>query len=208
MKGLLLKDLYMSAKYCKSYAVIAVVFIASSLFSNNNLFFIYFPCLIAGMLPVTLLGYDEQSKWDKYCEAMPYTKAQIVSSKYIIGLIAQGFVFFLTCIAQAVKGIMSDNFNIFDYLGILTIILIMSFLAPSFCMPFVFKYGISKGRLAYYIVMGVACALGYIFLSYAELLLSKASPILINTAMCIFSVLVYVLSWFTSIAVYKKREIC
>lgn len=208
MKGLLLKDYYMAVKYCKSYAVIAVVFITVSLFSNNNLFFIYFPCLIAGMLPVTLLGYDEQSKWDKYCEAMPYTKAQIVSSKYIIGLIAQGLVFVLTCIAQALKGIVNNNFNISDYLGILAIIFLLSFLAPSFCMPFVFKYGISKGRIAYYVVMGVACALGYIFLSYAELLLSKVSPLLINTAICIFSVLIYTLSWFISIAVYKKREIC
>lgn len=36
MKGLLLKDWYMMKKYCRAYLLIAVVFIAVSLFSNDN----------------------------------------------------------------------------------------------------------------------------------------------------------------------------
>lgn len=207
MKGLLLKDLYMSLKYCKSFVVIAVVFITVSLFSHNNLIFTYYPCLIAGMLPVTLLGYDEQSNWNKYCETMPYSKTQIVLSKYIIGLAAQGLAFILTCIAQVVKGITDDNFNVSDYLGILSIIIAVSFLAPSLCMPFIFKYGMNKGRIAYFIVMGVACASGYIFLSHAELLFDRFSTILINTVMCVLSVLIYALSLFISVTVYKRREV-
>lgn len=41
MKGLLLKDWYMMRKYCRSYLLIAAVFIAVSLYSNDNLFFIF-----------------------------------------------------------------------------------------------------------------------------------------------------------------------
>ena len=65
MKGLLLKDFYMAAKYCRA-------------------------CLLCGMIPVNLLAYDERSRWLEYSGTLPYTKAQIVSGKYLVGIIVQG----------------------------------------------------------------------------------------------------------------------
>ena len=41
MRGLLLKDLYMTAKYCRAYLLIAIVFIAVSFASSENLFMIF-----------------------------------------------------------------------------------------------------------------------------------------------------------------------
>ena len=84
MKGLLLKDLYMVVKYCKAYLLIAVVFLAVSLMGSDNLFFIFYPCLLCGMIPVNLLAYDERSRWPQYCGTLPYTKGQIVSGKYLM----------------------------------------------------------------------------------------------------------------------------
>ena len=56
MKGLLLKDWYMMKKYCRPYLVLAVVFIAVSLFSDYNMVFVFYPCLLCGIIPVSLLG--------------------------------------------------------------------------------------------------------------------------------------------------------
>ena len=61
MKGLLLKDWYMMKKYCRAYLLIAVVFIAVSLGNEDNMFFVFYPCLLCGMIPVNLLGYDERN---------------------------------------------------------------------------------------------------------------------------------------------------
>ena len=66
MKGLLLKDWYMMKQYCRTYPVIAVAFMALSLVDSDNLFFVFYPCLLCGMIPVTLLGYDERSGWVQY----------------------------------------------------------------------------------------------------------------------------------------------
>ena len=63
MRGLLLKDIYMAAKYCRAYLLLAVVFIPVSFASSENLFMIFYPCLLCGMIPVNLLGYDERSRW-------------------------------------------------------------------------------------------------------------------------------------------------
>ena len=78
MKGLILKDLYMIKSYCKSYLLIAVVFFAVSFAGNNNMFFAFYPCLLCGMIPVTLLGYDERSRWIQYSGTMPYTKTHYI----------------------------------------------------------------------------------------------------------------------------------
>ena len=57
MKGLLLKDWYMIQKYCRSYILITAVIIGISIANGENLFFTFYPCMLCGMIPVTLLGY-------------------------------------------------------------------------------------------------------------------------------------------------------
>ena len=81
MKGLLLKDLYMAAKYCRAFLLIVVVFLAVSFFGDDNIFFVVYPAMIAGIVPVTLISYDERDKWDLYAGTLPYTGSQPVSSK-------------------------------------------------------------------------------------------------------------------------------
>ena len=62
MKGLLLKDFYMAMKYCRAYVVIAVVFSLFSIWGNTS-FLIAYPILLASVIPVNLISYDEKSKW-------------------------------------------------------------------------------------------------------------------------------------------------
>lgn len=126
MKGLLLKDWYMMKKYCRSYFLIAAVFIAVSLFGNDNLFFIFYPCLLCGMIPVNLLGYDERSRWMQYSGTMPYTKAQIVSAKYLIGLLAQVTMLIVTGIAQGIKMTVAGNFVFGEFVVLMLLMLIVS----------------------------------------------------------------------------------
>ena len=101
MSGLLKKDFYMACKYCRSYLLIVVVFLAVSLFGNDNAFMVFYPCLLAGMVPVNLLAYDENSKWHIYSGSLPCTRGQLVSVKYLVGLITQLSVLVLTGIIQA-----------------------------------------------------------------------------------------------------------
>ncbi len=59
MKGLLLKDFYMTKKYCKIYLLMAAVFLAISCVGNTNMVFAFFPIILSGMIPINLLTYDE-----------------------------------------------------------------------------------------------------------------------------------------------------
>lgn len=88
MKGLLLKDWYMIKKHCRLYLLLAAVFLVISWFDNASLFYVIYPCLTCGMITVSLMGFDERSGWVRYSGALPYTKAQLVSAKFIVGLLA------------------------------------------------------------------------------------------------------------------------
>ena len=208
MKGLLLKDLYMMRKYCKAYLLITAVFIAVSFAGSENLFFVFYPCLLCGMIPVNLLGYDERSRWMQYSETMPYTKGQIVSGKYFIGLVTQVAVLLITGISQAVRMNANGTFAPREYLALMMLLLIMSLISSSITLPFMFKLGVEKGRMAYYIMIGVVCA-GSIIASnllidesFAEIKMNWVLPLI-----CLVGIGIYALSWYLSIVFYQKREL-
>ena len=208
MKGLLLKDWYMMKMYCKSYHFIAVCFVALSLVSNGNMFFVFYPCLLCGMIPVNLLGYDERSRWMQYSGTMPYTKAQIVSGKYLIGLLAQLTILLVMGVAQAVKMVIADDFVLGEFAVLMLLMLIVSTLTSSIPLPFVFKLGVEKGRTAYYVMIGVIC--GGAAISGKFFGESLQATISFNTALiigCVVAAAVFALSWYLSILFYRKREL-
>ena len=208
MKGLLLKDWYMMKKYCRAYLLIAVVFIAVSLFSNDNMFFVFYPCLLCGMIPVNLLGYDERSRWMQYSGTLPYTKTQIVSGKYLIGLLSQITILVATGVAQAAKMLIAHNFELGNFAVLMLLMLIVSTLTSSICLPFVFKLGVEKGRTAYYIMIGFVCGASVLSSSILRRqLISEIKPNLILALVAVVGICVYILSWYLSIVFFKKREI-
>lgn len=208
MKGLLLKDWYMMKKYCRAYLVIAAVFIAVSLASDDNIFFIFYPCLMCGMIPVNLLGYDERSGWIQYSGTLPYTRAQIVSAKYLIGLFAQLAMLIVTGIAQGIKMSINGNFVPGDFAVLMLLLLTMATFTSSISLPFIFKLGVEKGRIAYYAMIGFVCVAGALASGlFRGQLQAKTSPNIFLTAAAFVGIAVYILSWCLSIVLYKKREI-
>ncbi len=208
MKGLLLKDWYVMKKYCRSYVVIAVVFIAVSLVSDENMFFIFYPCLLCSMIPITLLGYDERSRWVQYSGSLPYTKAQFVCAKYLIGLIAQIVMLTVIGIAQGIKMSAGGNFLPDDFIVLMSLVLIMSTFASSITLPFIFKWGVEKGRIAYYVMIGLVCAAGFLAAKYFNRNLQIAMQAnMVLTALVIAGIGAYIISWYLSVVFYKKREI-
>jgi len=207
MKGLLLKDLYMTAKYCRAYALIVVVFLVVSFFGNENLFFVFYPCLMVGLIPVNLLSYDERSKWTLYSGTLPYSKAQIVSGKYLIGLFAQAIVLILTAITQAMIMHRDGSFTFSGLMSLMAILTVLSFVTSSFSLPVIFRWGVEKGRIAHAVIIGFAfaggAAAGMVFQPGVQTELSFGGFL---PLVFLFGLGLYALSWYLSIVFYRKRE--
>ena len=195
MKGLLLKDWYMMKQYCRTYPVIAVAFMALSLVDSDNLFFVFYPCLLCGMIPVILLGYDERSGWVQYSGTMPYTKIQITM------LVATG-------IAQAVKMTLTGGFILGDFAVLMLLMLTVSTLASSIPLPFIFKMGVEKGRAAYYVMIGFVCGVSVLISGFLKgQPAAEIKPNWVLEILAVIGIGTYLFSWYMSVVFYKKREI-
>ena len=210
MKGLLLKDFYMAAKYCRTYILIGIVFIAVSFAGadSQNMFFVFYPCLLCGMIPVNLLAYDERSRWMEYSGALPYTKAQIVSVKYLMGVIVQGVMLLAVGLAQGVRMHIAGTFQWGEYALIMSSIFAMATITSSISMPFMFRWGVEKGRIAYYCMIGFVCAGGYLgSVFFAEGTRLAVRGKLLMAILFLAGIGIYAASWLASIALYRKREV-
>ncbi|MGM9624923.1 MAG: ABC-2 transporter permease, partial [Eubacteriales bacterium] len=193
----------------RMYLFIAALFLALSLAGtdSDNLFFVFYPCMLCGMIPVNLLAYDERSRWIPYCGTLPYTKAQIVSAKYLIGLSAQTAMLVTTGIAHGIKMHGNGNFVWNDFIMLMLMLLIVSVLSSSISLPFIFRLGVEKGRNAYYAMIGFVCAAGILASGlYQGKLQTRMQPNAVLIILAAVGIGVYILSWYLSVVFYKKRE--
>ena len=110
MKGLLLKDIYMAVQFYRAVLLVVAVFLLLTIFGDGSLIFLAYPTMISGMLPITLLSYDTHFKWEQYSGTLPYTRAQLVTVKYLVGLIFSGGGL-LGCLGGlALRQVLGDGF--------------------------------------------------------------------------------------------------
>ncbi len=207
MKGLLLKDLYMAAKYCRSFLFLVIVFLMLSLWENDNIFFTVYPTMIAGIIPMTLLSYDERNKWTLYSRTLPYSGAQLVTVKYLIGLMFGGLAYLVSLGATVVRMTINNYFSMEELLFLGTLLLVLGLIGPMLLLPFVFKYGTEKGRIIFYVMIGFLCAASVIanglgLQTFIQIGNSWIWGIVVGAA-----VVLYLLSWRLSILFYQKREL-
>ena len=208
MKGLILKDLYMMVKYFRNYLLILLVFMGVSFVQEDSLFFAFYPFLICGMIPVNLLAYDERAHWDIYCGTLPVTRDMVVSAKYLIGLMIQGLVLLVTAVGQAVRIAMKGSFDWESYLVLMSLMAMLSLFSSSITLPFMFKLGVEKGRMAYYVMIFVICggagAAGFAFNEQLQATIPFGTALALGV---LLAAAVYAGSWYLSIIFYRKREL-
>ena len=160
------------------------------------------------MIPVNLLGYDERSRWMQYSGTLPYTKTQIVSAKYLIGLLAQVTILIVTGIAQGVKMTVAGNFVLGEFVVLMLLMLIVATLTSSISLPFIFKLGVEKGRTAYFIMIGFVCGASILASSFFRgQLVAEIEPNAILAALAVAGIGVYALSWYLSVVFFKGRDL-
>ena len=207
MKALIYKDLLAIWKYCRNYLFLCVMFLALSIFMEEYSFFQMYPVIFMGTLVNTLIAYDERDKWDRQVMTMPVTRKQYVTGKYLTGLILQGTMVVLSAAACALRLAMGDGFvwEVFkDYLAFL---LGLAAAAPSLILPFVFKNGSEKGRMAYLIVLGAIFAVaigGTMVLKKLDVLQMQVQ--IPGALLVVFVPVLYLGSWALSVHWYEKRE--
>ncbi len=201
MKGLLIKDWKTLVKQTKVMLAITALLacVPGSYMSAFALFY-------AAMLPITALAYDERAKWDELAAMMPYTAKAIVGSKYVLGLTLVLPVLALSMLSRLL--VHSTPIASEDTVALL-ITACLSLILMAMDLPFMFHFGVEKGRLIYIVL---TCAFVIVGVTYADKLTDMVSgfetamvttvPLLLLAA----AVIALLLSYLISVRVYRARR--
>ena len=208
MKGLLLEDWFVIWKQCRYLLFVPAVFLAVSALSDDSQFFAIFAFLLSAMYPMTVMGLDEQSKWERYALTMPFRRRDLVLSKYLLSfcsLFLYGVLYLLLVLLfkhdpEAMKvSVMLTSVGI--SIGILY---------SALAYPFLFKLGMEKGRIWYLILIVVVCGNGAALAAMLgdeislNLLLTWMNRLLLILPLAALAL--FGLSAFLSIKLYESRE--
>lgn len=207
MKGLILKDFYVISKQMKFLLLLLVIF---TLLMGYT--FGVFALLYCALLPISTIAYDERAKWDKYAAAMPYSRKDIVLSKYLLGLMCMIGALVIIFIGTLVYGLFTDTVftgeSITQLLYMIISFFCITLIFMAINLPVIFKWGVEKGRLIF--IIGIAAFAGIIGATSVIENTSTAIEVFLNNY---FYIVVLVAVAFLgasiplSISFYKKRDL-
>ncbi len=203
MRGLLIKDWYQARKYCRSLLLIAVVFAAVSVFSDNTLFAIY-PLMLGALLPVTLHAYDERSGFLRCACTMPVSRRNVVASRYAELLLALG-------LGLAVLGAVRTIGALFGAgdTGSTAELLVMALLSvdlAALLLPLIFRFGTERARMLMFFVIGALVALMLLFGSDLSARLLDMHAV-VRYGVIALGLAVLPLSYLLSLRIYRKKAL-
>ena len=106
MKGLILKDMYMMKTYFRISWIVVLIFLVVGALNEKASFYHAYSCMMGGIVPISILSYDEKERWMDYADTLPLSAKTIVRSKYLFGLIFSIAVFVLATVSYAVNCVM------------------------------------------------------------------------------------------------------
>ena len=204
MKGLFLKDFYVAKKNLRTFLIMILAFSLGSLAAreNGNFFLCYGIVMMPG-ITMSLISYDERYHWDSYAGAMPLSREQLVTEKYLLHL---GMVLVWLPVLLVLQHFQQVPAFGGSPLTLLVAGLNLGLLLPGILLPIIFALGTEKGRAGYYVVLFG----GMILATVSEKLTSLTGYVpeaMAGIVLILLPAAVYVLSWRIAIRLYEKRNL-
>jgi len=201
MNALVRKDLYVLWKQMRLFCVIILAIVVLN-GSFGNVFIVVW----ASMMPFTAMAYDERSKWDQLAAMMPYSRRDIVLSKYVLGWLCCGAAVLVSLVVQTVLTVLhapmaalSPQENLLGFCSAAA--------ALAVTMPLMFRFGVERGRLVMFLMIFVVCGSSAAVVSIAEEMGSGLSrtPPMVPVGMVLAAVVLTAVSIPLSMRLYQKR---
>lgn len=205
MKGLLLKDWYVIRSQCKYILIISLLWIVITV--SSGLYFAIIGSMLLAILPVTVMGLDERSKWDAFALTMPYSRREMVLSKYLLSLLAMAASCAVYTVASLAASLIRHTaLQAAQLAPALVAILLTSVLSIALIYPLIFWLGVEKGRIWYMMItILLVCGSGALSNQLQENAATAMTPEWL--AVLPVAALVFIgLSAWLSVALYRRRE--
>lgn len=205
MIGLLRKDLFVADKSGRMLLVLAVVF---SVMPGMGSFGSTYAMMLALMMPLTSIAYDERCKWDKYAAMLPYTPGQLVWSKYLLAYFYTVLGGGIIVLGTLLRGFTTGSADWKETLELAVLMGVVMLFAMALGLPVIYRFGSEKGRFMMIVIMGVGvgAALGIMGI-FGDLPELPSLPLPVAAA--VLAVLVAAATYASfrlSVHFYKRRQ--
>lgn len=202
MINLILKDVLIQKKIILFYIATIIIYLLAGVPSLIPLGFLYSVIFI-----LNAFAYDEKDNANMLLNSLPYTRKEIVSSKYIGSLI---FTTIFVFMIYAGDFLINGNGGLFIWKEMLFIIgLVM--VAISFMFPISYKFKTHYLLIALGVLLGIYMFTISLLVPINDILRELARKFLtlhetqMYSIAIITTVILYIGSWLLSIRIYEKK---
>lgn len=212
MKGLLLKDAYQMWCYTRWIILVSIAMMLMGTFfmKEGSNFFMLYGGLLLGMSPISLLAYDQSSRFSVCSAALPVTKEQLVGGKYLIGLCGMALAELLSMAALAAAQLLWGTVSVQITVATLIQVAMLTLLDNIILLPLFYRFGYEKAKYMYYLSIGMLGSFMGYFVSSGDRALDSILPaqglLLVLVVVLVVALALYALSWRLSVAWYGKAE--
>lgn len=204
MRALLLKDLYILKSTLRLLLAFLAMMIVVTFINKDPSFMSSYIVVLSAMLPITCIGLDERAKWDRYALAMPFSRRELVLSKYLLGLLLVVGATALTLGIIALTGTWAGQESIIQAL----IFPMLGLVMMAVILPLSLRFGVEKGRIM--LIALVAILMGG-FMAFSQTAAFEGLQRALESAFSaawlgLGGIAVYALSAALALAVYRKKE--
>ena len=215
MLGLLVKDLRIALT--RKYALLIILVIALIMgTSMEGPFIIGYVTMIALMLAVGTIIYDEMDNGYVFMMTMPLTRKTYVREKYLFCLLSALVAWLVGAILTCAAYIIRQNASaLLEVIPISLVLIPVLFILPAVMIPLQLKLGAERSRIATYIIFGFIASLifmGKKLLDESDLpakiepALNSFPPVAVVVAITAFGLLVAFISYLCSVRIMMKKE--
>lgn len=218
MKGLLVKDFKLMKLQKNFFLLILVIAIGMIVFTNDVTFPLAFLIFIVSLFTLSTVSYDEFDNGNAFLFTLPITRTSYVMEKYCLGLLAGCGTWIFATILGMIATVFKGTLTITDLIMIALLILPIMIVIQAIMLPFQFKFGGEKGRIAMIGAFGILAIIGIMVVKGAKTIFNVDIVNVFNTLptvsmgmAVIFAIIIalaiLLVSMKISISIMNKKEL-
>lgn len=154
MKGLIFKDFVNIKSQLKMYIIFVAGFFVLGMVSGATEVLSALMPMLAVLIPITAVAYDDLSGWNGFALSMPVSRADLVTARYLFTEMIMVVMAVITCTEY-----IAVSRNIGEAVMTTVLLYAVSNLMFAVIMPIILKFGVQKARAIFMVIAAGAAAL-------------------------------------------------
>lgn len=217
MKGLLAKDLKLMMLQKNFLLLILAIVIGMMVFTDDVVFPLGFLSFVVSLFTVSTISYDDFDNGNAFLFTLPITRNNYVVEKYFLSLLFGCIAWILATVLAVIATLLKGTLPIKELVQISLIILPIMIVIQAIMLPFQFKFGGDKGRIAMIGAFGALAVIALVIVKGAKAIFNIDLVNIVDTlptvsmgALAIIAIIVALLLLFISmkisLSIMNKKE--